>query len=147
MFFEVKKKPNMLESVLHWLPAWLPGVAPGPRLRALATAVLQAGPTPQHVAIIMDGNRRYARRHHAAPIAGHAAGFAALQRVLEWGLALGIGTVTVYAFSLENFKRPPAEVDGLMALARDKFRRMLDKTWAVFFVFLKNFISTLPSHT
>ena len=84
--------------------------------------VLTAGPLPSHVAFIMDGNRRFAESrlgtHDAAE--GHAAGFAALLSALEWCLDLGVRTVSVFAFSVDNFSRPEAEVDALMELAREK---------------------------
>jgi len=77
---------------------------------------------PAHVAFIMDGNRRYARGRGLDAVAGHRDGFARLERVLHWCLELGVRAVTVYAFSLDNFRRPQAEVDALMALAREKFQ-------------------------
>lgn len=74
-----------------------------------------------HVAIIMDGNGRWASRHGMPRLAGHRAGGEALRRVVEAAPGLGIGTLTLYAFSSDNWRRPPAEVDALMRL----FRRFL----------------------
>jgi ditrans,polycis-polyprenyl diphosphate synthase len=87
----------------------------------LACAVFRAGDVPRHVAFIMDGNRRYARALGIGLGDGHSAGFEKLEQVLEWCLELGVEAVTVFAFSIDNFRRPAAEVDALMRLALDKF--------------------------
>ena len=71
---------------------------------------------PRHVAIIMDGNSRWARRSGVAQHAGHRAGVEAIRRVLEACRDLGIEVLTVFAFSSENWLRPQAEVKGLMSL-------------------------------
>ncbi|CBY19334.1 unnamed protein product [Oikopleura dioica] len=91
------------------------------------TWILRAGEIPHHVAFIMDGNRRFARRTGDAPIHGHKQGFSKLAEVLSWCEMLSIPEVTVYAFSADNFKRPQAEVDGLMTLAREKFLQLLSE--------------------
>lgn len=72
----------------------------------------------------MDGNRRFAQREHVEKKVGHAKGYDKLKDVLEWCLELGVRIVTVYAFSIENFKRPRAEVDDLMSLAVEKFSQI-----------------------
>ncbi|KZT35469.1 Di-trans-poly-cis-decaprenylcistransferase [Sistotremastrum suecicum HHB10207 ss-3] len=82
--------------------------------------VLSSGPLPRHVAFVMDGNRRYARQHQKRVFEGHSDGFMALRRVLRICMLLGVETVTVYAFSIENFKRSQEEVEALMSLAEDK---------------------------
>ncbi|KAI9512843.1 dehydrodolichyl diphosphate synthetase [Russula earlei] len=87
------------------------------RLRNVLFGVLRAGPIPQHVAFIMDGNRRYARSNGMKLIQGHVDGFTALRRVLEICSSLNIKVVSVYAFAIDNFQRPKEEVDGLMNLA------------------------------
>lgn len=69
-----------------------------------------------HTAIIMDGNGRWAERLGLPRAAGHKAGAEALRRVVEAAPGLGIGTLSAYAFSADNWKRPPEEVDTLMAL-------------------------------
>jgi undecaprenyl diphosphate synthase len=69
-----------------------------------------------HVAIIMDGNGRWATNRHLPRVAGHRAGVEALRRVVEACPDLHIATLTVYAFSSDNWKRPPAEVSALMRL-------------------------------
>ncbi|KAM6296096.1 dehydrodolichyl diphosphate synthase complex subunit DHDDS isoform 3-T3 [Aegotheles albertisi] len=89
--------------------------------------IIKAGPMPKHVAFIMDGNRRYARKCHVERQQGHSQGFDKLAQTLRWCLNLGIQEVTVYAFSIENFKRSQEEVDGLMDLARQKFSRLLEE--------------------
>jgi undecaprenyl diphosphate synthase len=71
-----------------------------------------------HAAIIMDGNGRWATRRGMPRQAGHAAGVEALGRVVEAAPDLGIGTLTVYAFSVDNWQRPKVEVTALMALLR-----------------------------
>ncbi|KAL6300239.1 Di-trans-poly-cis-decaprenylcistransferase [Sparassis latifolia] len=83
-------------------------------------AILAAGPIPQHVAFVMDGNRRYARKHGKYVREGHSEGFQALRRVLKVCLRLNIRCVSAYAFAIENFKRSPEEVDALMDLAENK---------------------------
>jgi undecaprenyl diphosphate synthase len=74
---------------------------------------------PQHVAIIMDGNRRWARTRHLPAIAGHRAGVEALRRTLRAARARGIHYVTAYAFSSENWQRADEEVRGLMGLLEE----------------------------
>jgi undecaprenyl diphosphate synthase len=74
---------------------------------------------PEHVAIIMDGNGRWAARRSLPRVAGHRAGAAAVRRTVEAAARLGIGCLTLYAFSTENWKRPRAEVDALMRLLKE----------------------------
>ncbi|TPX68249.1 hypothetical protein SpCBS45565_g03307 [Spizellomyces sp. 'palustris'] len=83
--------------------------------------LLRIGPIPKHVGFIMDGNRRYAKKLGVQTRVGHVVGSKSLEKTLEWCLDLGINVVTVYAFSIENFKRPREEVDVLMDLACRKF--------------------------
>lgn len=73
-------------------------------------------PAPLHVALIMDGNGRWATARGLPRASGHRAGAATLRRIVEAAPGLGVGVVTVYAFSSDNWKRPPAEVRLLMAL-------------------------------
>ena len=72
--------------------------------------------SPLHVAIIMDGNGRWATARGLARLAGHREGGLAVRRTVEAAPALGIGTLTLYAFSADNWRRPSAEVTGLMRL-------------------------------
>jgi undecaprenyl diphosphate synthase len=75
---------------------------------------------PQHVAIIMDGNGRWAQSRGLPRVAGHRAGALAIRPVLECAAELGIKVLTLYSFSSENWSRPAAEVDALMALCVEK---------------------------
>jgi tritrans,polycis-undecaprenyl-diphosphate synthase [geranylgeranyl-diphosphate specific] len=80
---------------------------------------------PEHVAIIMDGNRRYATELGLSPDAGHLFGKDKLEEVLEWCFELGIRNLTVYAFSTENFDRDIDEVKTLMNLCKTELNRAL----------------------
>jgi undecaprenyl diphosphate synthase len=83
---------------------------------AAAAAALDRTRIPRHVAIIMDGNGRWAERHGLSRVEGHRAGREALRRVLRGSCECGIGILTLYAFSTENWRRPADEVHALMAL-------------------------------
>jgi tritrans,polycis-undecaprenyl-diphosphate synthase [geranylgeranyl-diphosphate specific] len=93
--------------------------------KRLLNEVMQ-GTIPKHVAIIMDGNRRFARELGLSPPEGHVRGRDTLEQVLEWCLDLNIRVLTVYAFSTENLERPREEVDELMRLFEENFRRAGD---------------------
>lgn len=93
----------------------------------LSVNVLKCGAIPKHIAFIMDGNRRFANKCGVKKIEGHSKGFDKLTEVLQWCLSLGIKEVTVYAFSIENFRRSQEEVEQLMSLAREKFKRLLEE--------------------
>ena len=80
---------------------------------------------PRHVAIIMDGNGRWAQRRHLPRIAGHKAGVRVAREVIETCARLKIPALTLYAFSLENWRRPKAEIDFLMRLLREYLRKEL----------------------
>jgi undecaprenyl diphosphate synthase len=98
-------------------PAWLTRMLPGRRDEAPKNdAERVGGAKPYHVAIIMDGNGRWARRRHVPVSAGHRAGVQAVRRVIEEARDLGIGQLTLYSFSTENWNRPADEVEGLMRL-------------------------------
>lgn len=92
-----------------------------------AIRIIKSGQVPRHIAIIMDGNRRYANKTGVEKVEGHAKGFDKLAETLQWCVELGISEVTVYAFSIENFKRSKEEVDGLLELAGQKFKRLLEE--------------------
>ncbi len=87
---------------------------------------VKSGSLPRHVAIIMDGNRRWARKLEKPPWYGHLFGSNKLEEIMEWCRELGIRTLTVYAFSTENFKRSPEEVNALMNLFKQKFNELVD---------------------
>lgn len=86
-----------------------------------------AYPAPNHVAIIMDGNRRFAREMGMASTGGHMKGREKLEEVMEWCQELGIKVLTVYAFSTENFNRAGEEVELLMELFEESFRSLADE--------------------
>jgi undecaprenyl diphosphate synthase len=80
---------------------------------------------PAHVAIIMDGNGRWAAQRHLPRVEGHRAGIDAVRDTVETAARLGIGVLTLYAFSIENWKRPPSEVSTLMLLLKRYLRSEL----------------------
>ena len=82
---------------------------------------------PQHVAIIMDGNGRWAERRHFPRIAGHRAGVKMAREIIETCARLKLPMLTLYAFSLENWRRPQAEIDFLMRLLREYLKKELPK--------------------
>ena len=85
-----------------------------------------AATLPRHVAIIMDGNGRWAKKRHLPRIAGHRQGIEAVRRVARAARAMGIEVLTLYAFSSENWRRPEEEVSDLMGLLRLFIRSDLD---------------------
>ncbi|MCL4541683.1 MAG: isoprenyl transferase [Chloroflexi bacterium] len=89
--------------------------------------VLSAEEMPQHIAIIMDGNGRWAQRRHMPRTLGHRAGVEALHRIVKECGRLGIPMLTVYAFSTENWSRPLSEVNFLMRLLAESFNKYLDR--------------------
>jgi len=93
--------------------------------RELALA-LDPDRIPAHIAIIMDGNGRWAKRRGLPRVAGHRAGVARVRSVVEDCSRLGVKALTLYAFSAENWKRPRAEVDMLWRLLRYYLRRELE---------------------
>ena len=78
---------------------------------------------PRHIAIVMDGNRRWARGHHLPVIAGHRQGVETIRRTVKAARDRGVEYVTLYSFSTENWKRSQEEVGGLMALLEETIRR------------------------
>jgi undecaprenyl diphosphate synthase len=80
---------------------------------------------PQHLAVIMDGNGRWAERRHLPRIAGHRAGVKAAREIIESSARLKLQMLTLYAFSLENWRRPQAEIDFLMRLLREYLKKEL----------------------
>lgn len=87
-------------------------------LNDVAIHVLKTGPIPKHIAIVMDGNRRYAKSKNIETVKGHTAGFETFLRTAQVCSALGVKTVTVYAFSIENFNRGQDETDKLFNMVR-----------------------------
>lgn len=97
----------------------------GSFMRRCLFRVLSMGPIPNHFAFIMDGNRRYAKKKKMEEKSGHRAGFSALMSILKYCYELGVTYVTIYAFSIENFKREPDEVQNLMDLMLEKIEGLL----------------------
>jgi undecaprenyl diphosphate synthase len=104
--------------------ALLETLDPGDPDRALAQS-LDPGRLPRHIAVIMDGNGRWARRRGLPRVAGHKAGVEPVRVTVETCARLGVGYLTLYAFSVENWKRPRGEVDTLWRLLRVYVRREL----------------------
>ena len=98
---------------LEQLRAWIP---PGGTEEALVRQVIPER-IPRHVAIIMDGNGRWAAQRHLPRVEGHRAGIDAVRDTVETSARLGLDVLTLYAFSVENWKRPVTEVSVLMAPA------------------------------
>jgi undecaprenyl diphosphate synthase len=82
---------------------------------------------PQHVAIIMDGNGRWALKRGLPRLAGHRAGTENLRRIIEASVEFGVKYLTIYAFSTENWGRPKEEVQGLMRILEDVINRELNE--------------------
>lgn len=85
------------------------------------------GHIPKSVAIIMDGNRRYAQKKNIVKIQGHEDGLNKLLEIVEWSILLEIKEVTAFAFSIDNFNRSKEEFDNLMDLAKKKFAKLAEK--------------------
>jgi undecaprenyl diphosphate synthase len=100
-------------------------VPSGSEERALLKSI-DFGRLPRHVAIIMDGNGRWAKLRHKRRVEGHRAGIAAVRDVVETSARLGLEVLTLYAFSVENWKRPKTEVSTLMRLLKRYLRMELD---------------------
>jgi undecaprenyl diphosphate synthase len=100
----------------------LQALSPGERDWRIATQ-LDAKRLPGHIAIIMDGNGRWARRRNFPRILGHKAGVDPVRIVVETCAQLGLEALTLYAFSVENWKRPRHEIEGLWRLLRFYLRR------------------------
>ena len=103
-----------LEQLLAWLPPDSPDVA--------LARQLNVEQLPAHVAIIMDGNGRWAAQRHLPRVEGHRAGITGVRDIVEASARLGIEVLTLYAFSVENWKRPRAEVSTLMMLLKRYLR-------------------------
>src|SRR6266436_1961746 len=102
------------EQLLAWIP-------PGSPDEALARQV-DFDRLPSHVAMIMDGNGRWAAQRHLPRVEGHRAGIDSVRDVVETSARLGIDVLTLYAFSMENWKRPRSEINTLMTLLKRYIR-------------------------
>jgi undecaprenyl diphosphate synthase len=89
----------------------------------LAAEIEAAGALPRHVAIIMDGNGRWARSRRLPRLAGHKAGVIPVRESVQGCAELGVEYLTLYAFSVENWQRPKAEVTGLMRVLQETLKK------------------------
>ncbi|CAN5394996.1 isoprenyl transferase [soil metagenome] len=89
-------------------------------------ALIDAQRLPSHIAVIMDGNGRWAKLRGKPRISGHRAGSESVKAIIDTCARLGIRAITLYAFSTENWKRPKAEVSGLMQMLKRVLRRELN---------------------
>src|SRR6187401_2578143 len=103
----------------------LASLTPGSAEEALARQV-NFERLPAHIAIIMDGNGRWAAMRHLPRVEGHRAGIESVRDVVETSARLGIPVLTLYAFSVENWKRPITEVSTLMSLLKRYLRSELN---------------------
>jgi undecaprenyl diphosphate synthase len=101
-------------------------LAPPGSAEELVARRIDAARLPRHIAIIMDGNGRWAKARHLPRVEGHRAGVEAVKDTVETAARLGIGHLTLYAFSVENWKRPRYEVWTLMNLLKEYVRKELD---------------------
>ncbi len=88
-------------------------------------AQMELARLPRHIAVIMDGNGRWARRRRLPRLAGHRAGASAVHEIVETGSRLHLKALTLFAFSTENWKRPQTEISTLMSLLREYLRKEL----------------------
>ena len=107
-----------LEKIMAWVPA---GSAEEDLARQVDFTRL-----PCHIAVIMDGNGRWAAQRHLPRAEGHRAGIDAVRDAVEICARLGVQVLTLYAFSVENWKRPKSEVAMLMGLLKRYLRQELD---------------------
>ncbi len=100
--------------------------APNPHPSGARPPAIPADKVPGHVAIVMDGNGRWAKQRGLPRTAGHEAGESSLFDCVEGAIELGVSTISAYAFSTENWRRSPEEVRFLMGFNRDVIRRRRD---------------------
>ena len=105
------------EDLLAWIPEGHPDEA--------LVRQINFDRLPAHIAIIMDGNGRWAAQRHLPRVEGHRAGIDAVRDTVETAARLGIGVLTLYAFSIENWKRPATEISTLMMLLKRYLRSEL----------------------
>lgn len=88
---------------------------------------IKKGVVPKHIAIIMDGNGRWAKKRGLPRLSGHKAGLKHIQEILKTAQEVGVEYITLYAFSVENWQRPKDEVKGLMRLLKDNISNELER--------------------
>jgi tritrans,polycis-undecaprenyl-diphosphate synthase [geranylgeranyl-diphosphate specific] len=86
---------------------------------------LKEGVKPEHIAIILDGNRRWASEQALNPFLGHEKGADKVEQLIDWCLQLGVKSITLYTFSTENFQRSKSEVEEIMHIAEERFQQIL----------------------
>ncbi|MBS7616381.1 di-trans,poly-cis-decaprenylcistransferase [Candidatus Bathyarchaeota archaeon] len=86
---------------------------------------VKSNASPEHIAIILDGNRRWASEKELDPWLGHKEGAEKVEQLLDWCLKLNVKSITLYAFSTENFQRSREEVDEIMKIASEKLQKIL----------------------
>src|SRR5438067_403893 len=86
---------------------------------------IQPDKLPRHIAVIMDGNGRWAKQRHLPRVFGHRAGITSVREIVRACGELGVKALTLYAFSAENWSRPSTEVQALMRLLQDYLQREL----------------------
>lgn len=111
-------------------PLSLTDTAQTPEDAARQQALKARGPIPVHIACIMDGNGRWAKRRGRPRVAGHREGVVSVRDITEACAQLGVGHLTLYTFSTENWNRPPSEVSALMELLVRTLRREVDRLQA-----------------
>lgn len=115
----------MMAQLLNWLNSFVVN---------FMINIFKSGPIPKHIAIIMDGNRRYGRKQKISLHEAYTKGFETLTNSVKWFDKLGINEITVYAFSMDNFKRTEVEVTLLMDLFEEKFTEYLKEELSIFFI-------------
>ncbi|QKG84571.1 isoprenyl transferase [Kroppenstedtia pulmonis] len=116
----------MIQKLKQWLVGYTSEEKKPSDLTERGKALKQ-GPLPRHVAIIMDGNGRWAKKRGMPRIAGHRAGMKTVRQITRAADDLGIEALTLYSFSTENWKRPKDEVNYLMGLPEEFLRTDLDE--------------------
>lgn len=115
---------------MHATPPTPPASTAASAVAADVHPTVDPGRLPRHIAVIMDGNGRWARRRRRPRLFGHRAGARSVRRCVRACAELGIEALTLYSFSSENWKRPAEEVEGLMALLVRHIRRELPELMA-----------------
>ena len=121
MALNLLERPNRERSLsaMKQTPADLTEIQLQEKVRSL--------PLPRHIGIIMDGNGRWAKKRGLPRIFGHRAGTQTVKEIVRACGNLGVGALTLYAFSTENWVRPKAEVNGLMNLLMTMLRKEIEK--------------------
>ncbi|GAV50683.1 hypothetical protein ZYGR_0Z01060 [Zygosaccharomyces rouxii] len=122
----LKQVYPIIDKIVSWLRAFQLFIKLQQLLQNLLINILAAGPVPQHISFIMDGNRRFAKKMNMPVKRGHEAGGVTLLSLCYVLKKMGVRCVSAYAFSIENFNRPPEEVNALtnmFAVKLDEFAR------------------------